>query len=91
MNKHDFVKALAEKLSLPHTKAEESLNAVMDLIESSLVEGQTITFVGFGQFGVKTRAARTGRNPKTGEPLNIPAAKVPYFTPGKKLKDAIKN
>ncbi|CAM4390037.1 MAG: DNA-binding protein HU [Legionellaceae bacterium] len=90
MHKQDFVKSLAEKLSLPQTKAEESLNAVIGLIESALTEGQTITFVGFGQFGVKTRAARTGRNPKTGEALHIPEAKVPYFTPGKKLKDAVK-
>ena len=69
--------------------AGKALDASIASVSEALKKGDTVTLVGFGTFAVKERAARTGRNPKTGEPLNIPASKVPSFKAGKGLKDAV--
>ena len=89
MNKTELINAVAEKavLSKKHTKATDT--PAQDVISAALAEGDEVRLVGFGTFEVKKRAARTGRNPKTKEPVEIPASKVPAFKPGKALKDAV--
>ncbi|WP_230660085.1 HU family DNA-binding protein [Psychrobacter sp. I-STPA10] len=89
MNKSELVDSIAEKSGLNKTQATEALNAMMESIGEALEEGETVSLVGFGTFSVKDRKARTGRNPKTGEPLEIPASKVPGFKAGKGLKDRL--
>ncbi len=69
--------------------AARALDATLEVVKASLQKGDTVSLVGFGSFGVTTRAARNGRNPRTGEALKIKAAKVPKFSPGKALKDAV--
>jgi len=69
--------------------AEAAVNCVLEAITGALKKGESVTLVGFGTFKVAKRAARTGRNPQTGKPLKIKAKKVPRFTAGKKLKDAV--
>ena len=75
---------------LKKANAEQVLNGFIDTVTETLKSGKEITLVGFGTFKVQERQARTGRNPKTGEPLQIEASKTPVFKPGKTLKDAIK-
>jgi DNA-binding protein HU-beta len=70
--------------------AAKSLDGFLTGISKALKKGDKVTLIGFGTFSVKKRSARKGRNPQTGEPIKIPATKVPKFTPGKKLKDAVK-
>ena len=89
MNKSELVDSIAEKSGLNKTQATDALNAMMESIGEDLEEGETVSLVGFGTFSVKDRKARTGRNPKTGEPLEIPASKVPGFKAGKGLKDRL--
>ena len=89
MNKSELVDSIAEKSGLNKTQATDALNAMMESIGEALEEGETVSLVGFGTFSVKDRKARTGRNPKTGEPLEIPASKVPGFKAGKGLKDRL--
>lgn len=89
MNKSELVDQLAAATDLPKTTAGKTLDAVVQIITQALAEGQEVTLVGFGTFGVKTRPARTGRNPKTGEALQIKASKVPGFRAGKSLKDSV--
>ena len=89
MNKTDLVSAVAEKSDLTKANAGRAVDAVLDAITEGLKSGNTITLLGFGTFSVKERAARTGRNPKTGEELQIKASKVPSFKPGKGLKDSV--
>lgn len=89
MNKTELISAVAEKTGLSKKDSDAAIAAVVDAITESLVQGEKVQLVGFGSFEVKKRAARTGRNPRTNEPVEIPAAKLPVFKPGKALKDAI--
>ncbi|WP_297428174.1 HU family DNA-binding protein [uncultured Acinetobacter sp.] len=89
MNKSELIDAIAEQGGLSKTDAAKALDATIASITKALKEGDTVTLVGFGTFAVKERAARTGRNPQTGETLEIKASKVPGFKAGKGLKDAI--
>jgi DNA-binding protein HU-beta len=88
MNKGDLVEALVKVVGKKKL-AEEAVKSVLDSITAALKKGDSVTLVGFGTFKVSKRAARTGRNPQTGKPLKIKAKKVPKFTAGKKLKDAV--
>ncbi len=89
MNKADLIQKVADKAGLTKKDAESCINATFDAIQGALVKGDKVQLVGFGAFEVKSRAARTGRNPKTKESIQIPAAKVPAFKAGKALKDAV--
>ncbi len=89
MNKAELIDAIAESADLSKASASRALDSVIDNITNSLKRGDTVTLVGFGTFSVRNRAARTGRNPRTGETINIRASKVPGFKAGKALKDAI--
>lgn len=89
MNKTELIDAVAEGADISKAAATRAVDTVLDSISKSLANGNQVTLVGFGTFSVKERAARTGRNPRTGEPIDIPAAKVPGFKAGKALKDAV--
>lgn len=89
MNKQELIDAVAESADLPKASATRALEAVIDAITGALQKGDSVSLVGFGSFVVKARPARTGRNPQTGATINIAAAKVPSFKPGKALKDAV--
>ncbi|MCH9691444.1 MAG: HU family DNA-binding protein [Gammaproteobacteria bacterium] len=89
MNKSELIDAIAASADLPKAAAGRALDAMVDSITSALKEGDQVALVGFGTFAVKERAARTGRNPRTGDPIEIAAAKVPSFKAGKVLKDAV--
>jgi DNA-binding protein HU-beta len=89
VNKSELIEAIAASADLPKAAAGRALDAVIDTIENTLKNGDPVTLVGFGTFSVKDRAARTGRNPQTGEPIQIKAAKIPGFKAGKSLKDAV--
>ena len=89
MNKTELIGVIAEKSGLSKKDSEKSLNAAIDAITEALVAGDKVQLVGFGAFEVKSRAARTGRNPRTKEAIEIPASKTPLFKAGKALKDAV--
>ncbi len=89
MNKTELIDAIAASADLPKAAAGRALDAVIESITQALKNNDQVTLVGFGTFVVKERAARTGRNPKTGETIEIKAAKQPGFKPGKALKDAV--
>lgn len=89
MNKGDLVNSVADKSELTKRDAEKAVNAVFDSITAALAAGNKVALVGFGTFSVRDRAARIGRNPQTGEEVKIPATKVPGFSAGKNLKDAV--
>lgn len=89
MNKTDLVAAVADKAGLGKTDANKAVDAMLDEIESALKTGNDVRLVGFGTFSVANRSATTGRNPRTGAPINIPASKQPKFKPGKGLKEAV--
>lgn len=89
MNKSEFIQAMSEKSGLTVKDATTALNATLEVIQESLQKGESVSLVGFGTFEVKERAARTGKNPRTGEAVKIPAARVPVFKAGKGLKDAV--
>lgn len=89
MNKAELISAVAEKSSQTKADAERGVNAVLDVIKAALQKGEDIRLVDFGTFSVTNRAATTGRNPRTGEPIQIPASKSAKFKPGKALKDAV--
>ena len=89
MNKAQLIEAIAADVNLPKTVASRALDAVLKNIESTLVAGEEVVLVGFGTFSAKKRAARTGRNPKTGEEISIPETIIPYFKPGKAFKEAV--
>ena len=89
MNKTELVAAIAEKTDLTKKDAELALTAVVESITEALEKGDKVQLIGFGSFEVKNRAARTGRNPKTKEAIEIPATKVPVFKAGKALKDIV--
>lgn len=88
-NKSDLIDAIAGRASLSKKDAEQVLDTVIDAVVQTLKKGDKLTISGFGTFSVSQRAARTGRNPQTGEAIQIPASKNPRFKPGKALKDAI--
>ena len=89
MNKTQLVEHIAGKSDISKAAASRALASIIDAVKKTLKKGDTVTLVGFGTFSVSKRAARTGRNPRTGDPLKIKAAKVPRFKPGKGLKDAL--
>ncbi len=89
MNKQELAEKIAKETDLSKAKAYETLNVAFDAIKSSLKKGQRVQLVGFGSFSVRQRKAREGRNPKTGETVQIKARKVPKFTPGQELKSAL--
>ncbi len=89
MNKTELIEAIAAAADLPKASAGRALDAVLDAITGALKKDDQVVLVGFGTFAVKERAARTGRNPQTGKPIEIAAAKIPSFRPGKALKDAV--
>ena len=90
MKKSDLIAKIAEKAGLTKKDAEKSLNAFIETVTETLAAGDKIALVGFGTFETKKRAARKGKNPRTGEVINIPAAKVPAFKVGQGLKNAVK-
>jgi DNA-binding protein HU-beta len=89
MNKGELVSKIAEQAELKKAEAEKALNALISTVTEELANGGEIALVGFGTFKVSERAARSGRNPQTGETIQIAAAKVPSFKAGKGLKDAV--
>ncbi len=90
MTKSDLIDKIASEAGLSKADAGRALEALLDSIRKALKKNQKVTLVGFGTFSVSKRKARKGRNPRTGQEIRIPATKVPKFTPGKGLKDAIK-
>jgi DNA-binding protein HU-beta len=89
VNKTELIDAIAAAADLPKASAGRALDAVVDSITEALKKGDQVTLVGFGTFAVKARAAREGRNPQTGQTIQIKASNVPGFKPGKALKDAV--
>ncbi len=89
MNKAELVDAVASAANLSKADAGRAVDAVVNSITSALKKGQQVSVVGFGTFSVKHRSARSGRNPRTGETINIDASNVPGFKAGKALKDAV--
>jgi DNA-binding protein HU-beta len=90
MNKQEFVDKMAKDLGTTKKFAEQSVNAFWNIVEETLKKAGKVQFVNAGTFSVARRAARKGVNPRTGKPITIAAKKVVKFTPGKKLKDAVK-
>lgn len=90
MNKTELITAMSEKAQISKKDAEKALTAFTNVVSDVLVNGDKVQLVGFGTFEVVERAARTGRNPQTGEPIEIAASKSPKFKAGKALKDAVK-
>jgi DNA-binding protein HU-beta len=89
LNKNELAEALARKTDLSHAAAGRAIDALIETLTGSLAKGESIQLVGFGSFGVAKRKAREGRNPRTGLPIRIAAAKVPKFSAGSKLKAAV--
>jgi len=89
VNKAELIDAVAEGADVSKAAATRAVDTMFDSIAKALQSGDQVTLVGFGTFSVKQRAARTGRNPRTGEPIQIAASKVPGFKAGKALKDAV--
>ncbi|NPV44015.1 DNA-binding protein HU [Koleobacter methoxysyntrophicus] len=89
MNKSELIASIAEKSGLTKKDSEKALNAFIESVEEALVKGDKVQLVGFGTFEVRERSARKGRNPQTGDEIDIPAASVPAFKAGKALKDKV--
>lgn len=89
MNKSELIDAIAASADIPKAQAGRALDAVIETVTNALSENEQVVLVGFGTFSVKERAARSGRNPQTGQPIDIPAARIPNFKAGKALKDAV--
>lgn len=89
MNKSELIEAIAQEADISKAAAQKALDATTNAVTTALKQGDTVTLVGFGTFYVGELAERQGRNPKTGEPLTIAAAKTPKFRAGKALKDAL--
>ncbi len=89
MNRATLASLLAEETGLSTAQAQQALTGLLDGIARTLAEGESVVLPGFGTFEVRQRAARTGRNPQTGEEMQIAATAVPAFKPGKALKDAV--
>lgn len=90
MTKTELVDKIASGAGLTKADASRALDSMLDAVKASLKKSQKVTLVGFGTFAVTKRKARKGRNPRTGQVINIPAARTPKFTAGKALKDAVK-
>lgn len=90
MKKDDLVGRIASEAGLTKKEAAAAVNSFVGAVKEALARGEKVTIVGFGTFGVKVRAARVGRNPRTGEKINIAEKKVPYFAPGRDLRSAVK-
>jgi DNA-binding protein HU-beta len=90
MNKTELVDAVAKQAELSKQDAKKAVEALFETISDTLAQEEKIQLIGFGTFEVRERAARTGRNPQTGEEMTIPASKAPAFKPGKELKEAVK-
>ncbi|MCS5564651.1 MAG: HU family DNA-binding protein [Methylococcales bacterium] len=89
MNKNELINAIAEESGLVKADAGRALDATISIVTEILKSGESVSLIGFGTFSVKRREARTGRNPQTGQTINIAAANVPGFKAGKGLKDAV--
>lgn len=89
MNKSELTDTIADEADISKASAARALDAALNAIQGSLQNGEPVALVGFGTFSVRERGARTGRNPRTGEEIEIAAAKLPAFKPGKALKDAL--
>ena len=89
MNKQELIAAVAEQTGLARNDAAKAIESLLDTITAQLKKGAEVRMVGFGNFSVSRRKASTGRNPRTGEPMNIKATSQPKFRPGKVLKDAV--
>jgi DNA-binding protein HU-beta len=90
MNKGELIARVAKDSGLTKADAGRALDAALDNVTKALKKGEKVTLVGFGTFGVSRRRARAGRNPQTGAPIKISARRVPKFTAGKELKDAVR-
>ncbi|GGB51957.1 MULTISPECIES: HU family DNA-binding protein [Fictibacillus] len=90
MNKTDLINTVSEQAQLSKKDASKAVDAVFEAITGTLQSGDKVQLIGFGNFEVRERAARKGRNPQTGQEIEISASKVPAFKPGKALKDAVK-
>ena len=90
MNKTELVKVVAEQAELTQKDAAKAVDALIETISETLAQEEKIQLIGFGTFEVRERSARKGRNPQTGEEIEIAASKVPAFKPGKELKEAVK-
>lgn len=89
-NKADLIDGVASKTGLTKKDATSAVEALFDVVTETLADGERVQVIGFGSFEVRDRAARKGRNPQTGDEIEIPATKVPAFKAGKGLKDAVK-
>jgi DNA-binding protein HU-beta len=89
MNKSELIEAVAKSADLSKADAGRAVDAFVDATTKALKKGDQVSLVGFGTFSVRSRAAREGRNPRTGETIHIPASKAPAFKAGKALKDAV--
>lgn len=89
MNKTELIQSVAESSSLTKADATKAVDSVLDAITSSLQSGSEVRLAGFGTFAISQRKATTGRNPRTGEPIQIAAANLPKFRPGKGLREAV--
>ncbi|MDF2682734.1 MAG: hbs [Brevibacillus sp.] len=90
MNKTELIAKVAEMTELTKKDSSKAVDAILDSISSSLQNGEKVSLIGFGNFEVRERAARKGRNPQTGEEIEIASSKLPAFKPGKELKDLVK-
>ena len=90
MNKTELVKAVATQAELTQKDAAKTVDALFETISNTLAKEEKVQLIGFGTFEVRERSARKGRNPQTGEEIDIAASKVPAFKPGKELKEAVK-
>lgn len=89
MNKDSLIGAMAEKSGLTRKDSESALNSFIESVTDALARKEKVTLIGFGTFSVVTRASRTGRNPSTGQPMDIPAKDIPKFSPGTNLKQKV--
>lgn len=89
MTKTELISTVAYKTDLTKKDAEQTVNAVIECIQEALASGDKVVLTGFGSFEVRQRAARTGHNPRSGEPIEIPEVNAPIFKAGKSLKDAV--
>lgn len=89
MNKSQLIDKIAEGADISKASAGRALDSFVDAVGEALQAGDQVSLVGFGTFSIRERAARTGRNPQTGTPIEIAAAKIPAFKPGKALKDSV--
>lgn len=90
MNKTDLINVVVEKTGLTKKDTEQTINEALSAITNALAKGEKVQLFGFGNFEVRDRAARKGRNPQTGEEMDIPASKAPAFKPATALKNAVK-